>query len=262
MTGAFCFAELNTSDVDGAQRFYRDLFGWTTVDVPESGGHYILFQLDGRDVAGLRRRESGPHRWVGYVFVESIDDTTARATQLGATADSPAVRMPGIGRTRIIRDPAGAEIGLWEAGGHQGARVIDVAGSMWWMELMTSDAAQARSFYTSLFGWTFVETEKYALPHPYTVLKLGEQSVAGIAQSEPDWGIAPRWQVFVGVHNWKETVTKACATGGSLGFWRDVPGVGRLGVIEDPHDGFVIIMEERRQAVPGDREPNQLPAPS
>src|SRR5688500_2166987 len=136
--GAFCFAELNTSDVEGSKRFYGELFGWTAVDVPESGGNYVLFQLEGRDVAGMRRIESGPHRWVAYVLVDSIADTTARATRLAATADTPSARTPGIGHTRIIRAPDGAEVGLWEAGRHQGARVIDVAGSMWWIELMTS----------------------------------------------------------------------------------------------------------------------------
>ena len=246
--GAFCFAELQTSDVNGSAQFFRDLFGWTTADVPGAHGDYLLFQLDGRDVAGLRRTDGGKQRWIPYVFVENIASTTARAAQIGGVDSAPVV-TPGIGRTCLLRDAEGAELGLWEAGGHQGARVVDVTGSMWWIELMSSDVTVARRFYTSLFGWSYRETDKYGLPFPYTVFTLGEQSVAGAAQSLPEWGLKPNWGVFFATDSFTETVKRACAMGGSLGFWRDVPAVGRLGVIGDPHGGTFIVMH-----------PNQLPA--
>jgi predicted enzyme related to lactoylglutathione lyase len=249
--GAFCMPELHTADVGAATRFYGELFGWRAAAVPASDGNYFLFQRGGRDVAGLRRVAAGPHRWVSHVLVDSIEDTIARAAQLGADTSRAPLDMPGIGRTCVMHDAQGAEFGLWEAGGHAGARLIDVTGSMWWMELMSPDAAAAREFYTALFGWTFTETDRFELPSPYTVFRIGEQSVAGISQTQPEWGVSPRWQVYFAVDDWTDTVKRACAMGGSLGFWRDVPTVGRLGDLRDPADGSFVVME-----------PNQMPAPS
>lgn len=56
--GAFCFAELLTSDAELAKRFYGALFGWTSIDVPGSGGTYSLFQLRDKTVAKRAFRTS------------------------------------------------------------------------------------------------------------------------------------------------------------------------------------------------------------
>ena len=85
--GAFCFAELVTSDTELARRFYGELFGWTSLDVPASAGSYSLFQLRDRTVAGLRRIEQGPHRWVPFLKVESVDALTAPRAGTGRHPD-------------------------------------------------------------------------------------------------------------------------------------------------------------------------------
>src|SRR5438876_5417078 len=51
--GVFVWDELGTTDVDGAARFYGELFGWTANDMgPEFGG-YRIFQRGETGVGGL-----------------------------------------------------------------------------------------------------------------------------------------------------------------------------------------------------------------
>jgi predicted enzyme related to lactoylglutathione lyase len=247
--GTFCVSELNTPDIEGSKRFYGELFGWSAVDMPGTGGRYALFQLGGKDVAAMRRVENGPHRWVPHVFVDSIDDTLARARRLGADAAGAPLETPGVTRTFVFRDPEGAELGLWESGGHPGARLTEVTGSMWWVEVLARDITAARAFYTELFGWTFFESSKIGFP--YTVFKMGEQLAAGGGQYEPEWGITSRWHVLFAVENFEAAVKRTAAHGGTLAFWRDVPYNGRFGILNDPGSAVFCIMD-----------PNQVTTPS
>jgi predicted enzyme related to lactoylglutathione lyase len=239
--------ELHTPDVDAAKRFYAAVFGWNTVDVPAARGDYTLFQLNGTDVAGLRRVAGAKHRWVPLVLVASIAGTAARATARGATA-SGHLRTPGVAATSLIRDPEGAELGLWEAGGHAGAQLTEAAGSMWWVELLSRDIVAARAFYAAVFDWNVRESSKIGFP--YTVFQIGDRMIAGGAQYDPEWGVPSRWQVLFAVANFEAAVRTAAAHGGSLGFWRDVPYNGRFGVLDDAQGGVFCIMDPNQVQVP------------
>ena len=51
--GAFCWNELCTNDVAVACSFYADIFGWETMDGPESECPYTLFKIGEDFVAGM-----------------------------------------------------------------------------------------------------------------------------------------------------------------------------------------------------------------
>ncbi|HXG76117.1 MAG TPA: VOC family protein [Gaiellaceae bacterium] len=112
--GVFVWDELGTTDVDGAQRFYEDVFGWTTSDPgPEYGG-YRIFQQGEIRVAGLMALpdESLPPLWQPYVAVEDTDATAAEATALGGSALVAPMDVPNVGRIAALRDPQGAVFGI------------------------------------------------------------------------------------------------------------------------------------------------------
>jgi predicted enzyme related to lactoylglutathione lyase len=227
----FCFAELHTPDVARAARFYGEVLGWKAAHIT---GDFHLFQVDGKDVIGLRRT-NGADRLVGYVKVDSVDRMMARAEELGARVDTPPSDTPGVAGTCVLSDPEGATFGLWEERGHAGAAVQDQNGSMWWIELAARDIVDARHFYSRLFGWDWRETPKYEISErSYTVFTVPDCAVAGALQYHPDWGVTPHWTVFIHVADWAATCARAESAGGSLIFWRDVPHTGRLGVIQDP----------------------------
>lgn len=245
--GSFCFAELHTADVDGAKRFYGELLGWSAVPVP-TARDYFIFQLHGKDVIALRRTD-GPQRLLGYINVDNLERASAHAQQLGARLAIGTVETPGVARTCVLEDPEGALIGLWESRGHGGAQVQDQTGTMWWTELLARDIADARSFYTALFGWTFGETQKYGID--LTIFKVADVSVASALQYHPDWDVTPRWSVFFAIDDWDVAIRRATSMGAELEFWRDVPNAGRLGIIRDPSGAVFCIMRPDQVVVGG-----------
>jgi uncharacterized protein len=240
--GTFCFAELNTHDVGLARQFYADVLGWTAVETPGGDGGYLLFQLNGHDVAGLRRAK-GATRWVPYVAVDSVDQTLGRAQELRASIVSAPFDMQGFARKALLTDPAGGTVGLWEARGHDGAAVLDTNGAMWWAELLTRDVHGAKAFYANLLGWKPVDTLKYGIR--YTVFKQGEDSVAGILPIASDWGpVSPYWQVLFAVENCDAAVDRAKAAGGSLVYGpNDIPNAGRAAIVADQQHAVCVLMQ-------------------
>ena len=112
--GVFVWDELGTTDVEGAQRFYEQVFGWTTSDMgPEYGG-YRIFNRGDTGVAGLMSLPdtSIPAHWQPYVAVDDPDGTTAKAKELGGSALREPMDVPKVGRIAVLRDPQGAEFGI------------------------------------------------------------------------------------------------------------------------------------------------------
>jgi predicted enzyme related to lactoylglutathione lyase len=79
----------------------------------------------------------------------------------------------------------------------------------------------------------------------YTLFRVGERSAGGAFQFEPEWGLEPQWQPYFEVADYTSAVVRACALGGSEGFARDVPNVGRIGVVIDPRGATFWIAHPR-----------------
>ena len=241
--GTFCFAELDTGDMERDKRFYSGLLGWDVFDVPSAAGGYSLFRLRGRDVAGLHLSAKGPCGWLLYLSVDSTDTVAGRARDLGATIQAAPFDVPGIGRMAMLQDPAGGAVALWQAAGHPGARIVDEPGAMYFGELVVHDVASARRFYSGLFGWATSETD-VPTGH-YTLFKRGDQVVAGTMAIGPDWGpVQPHWQVYFAVEDCDAAMRRAESLGGCLYFGPlDVPKAGRLAVLSDAGGAVFVVMQ-------------------
>ena len=115
--GALTWAELYTRDTQAAATFYSGLFGWNSHSEPSpDGGAYMLFRLDGEEAAGMLaiREEWGPMppHWAVYFEVASLDDTRARAGELGAAELMPPMQVEGVGRFAFLQDPQGAVVAV------------------------------------------------------------------------------------------------------------------------------------------------------
>ena len=112
--GVFVWDELGTTDADDAQRFYGEVFGWTTSDmVPEYGG-YRIFNRGETGIAGLMTLpdDSMPPQWQPYVSVDDADATSAKAKELGGAVIVEPMDVPKVGRIGVLRDPQGATFGI------------------------------------------------------------------------------------------------------------------------------------------------------
>ena len=97
--GTFSWVELATTDPDDAKRFYGELFGWQTDEIP-GGGVYTMARLDGETVAGIteqpepQRAAGVPPNWFNYVTVAGADESAARASPRRGPASSAARCTP------------------------------------------------------------------------------------------------------------------------------------------------------------------------
>src|SRR5687767_11231234 len=110
-------------------------------------------------------------------------------------------------------------------------------GTFCWVELATSDGEAAKTFYTQLFGWDFVDNPM-GPGMVYTMLNLDGKNVGALYKMMPEQeaqGIPPNWLSYVSVANADETADKAKAAGATiLKEPFDVATYGRMAVIQDP----------------------------
>jgi len=116
--GTFCWDELMSPDPQKAAAFFEAVLGWTFSTKPMGGlGDYHTAMLNGAPVAGITGMppgmEQGPGFWISYVFVADLEESVARAAELGAEVTVPPMPVPEVGRIALIRDPQGATVGLF-----------------------------------------------------------------------------------------------------------------------------------------------------
>jgi len=157
--GVPCWVETLQPDPEAALAFYGPLFEWEFVGLGatqgDAPGRYFVAQVEGLDVAGIGSRRNQPQApaWCTYVRVASLDDTAEEAFNAGgALPAGPCDALPAR-PLAILADPAGAEIGIWEAAAREGAQLVNEPRAWALSELHTSDVESANIFYEALFGW-------------------------------------------------------------------------------------------------------------
>jgi len=112
--GAFGWNELMTTDVEAAKKFYTELFGWETMDVPIEGMSYSVVKVDGDEVGGIASMppelKGQPPCWGVYVTVDDVDATARKVQELGGRIIRPPADIPNVGRFCVLQDPQGAAL--------------------------------------------------------------------------------------------------------------------------------------------------------
>ncbi|MDX6531922.1 MAG: uncharacterized protein QOH41_4212 [Blastocatellia bacterium] len=245
--GSFCWAELATTDGSGAKKFYGELFGWETKDIPVGPGMtYTMLQLDGKNAGALYEKDDSmkdvPTHWASYVSVASADETAAKAKALGATVMKEPFDVMDAGRMAVIIDPTGAAFCIWQAVKHNGFEIKGQPNTASWNELLTTDSARAIDFYTKLFGW---EANTHDGAMPYTEWMNGTEHAGGMMQIAPHMGpIPPHWGIYFAVDDCDATFQKATSLGAqAIVPPMDIPNVGRFSTIRDPQGAVFSIIK-------------------
>lgn len=239
--GTPSWTDLGTTDIAAAKAFYGGLFGWEAADNPtDQGMDYTMFSKNGKPVAGGgplppdMASKGMPPMWNSYVAVDSVDETVAKVEEAGGSLVMGPMDVMDAGRMAFVTDPTGAAIGLWQAGEHFGAQLVNEHGSLSWNELLTDDTATAQKFYADALGWGAETTD---MPNgPYTTFKVGERPAAGMMEKNPNMGPIPNyWGVYFAVDDCDGCVEKVKELGGNVLMEAfDVPEVGRMAVLQDP----------------------------
>jgi predicted enzyme related to lactoylglutathione lyase len=110
-------------------------------------------------------------------------------------------------------------------------------GTFCWVELATTDTAAAKDFYTELFGWGTNDIPMGPNSF-YTMLQIDGKDVAALYElnsEQREQGLPPHWMSYVAVASADSVTEKVEPLGATvLAGPMDVPGAGRVALIQDP----------------------------
>ena len=245
--GAVTWIDLSTPDVKAAADFYREVLGWSDIEVsPTPTGDYYIGKVGDRQVGGMMGQgpelAGTPSMWTVFVYADDVDVTAARAADAGGTVLTPPFDIPEA-RIAIIADPAGAVFGLFSGPEIQGEFYSQDVGRVCWVELMTRDPATAQRFYADLFVREAVSQQTGE--SPYTTFKLGEEMVAGMIRTPAavPTEVPPYWSAYFTVAACADTEKKVVEMGGELHLPTMSVEMGKFASFADPQGATFNIME-------------------
>ena len=247
--GTPSWIEHSSADPQASKEFYGQLFGWNFEDNPMTGddgedlGVYSIAKLDEDRIAGLGpvMGEGQPSSWGVYLAADDVDDAVSKAQQAGGQVLAEPMDIPEQGRMAWVADPTGAPVGLWQDKGFAGSQRANEHGTNIWNELVTADVTQAAPFYDQMLG---LKTETQDMGGTvYTTFNVGGRAVGGSMVPQAD-GIPAHWNVNFNVDDADSIVAQAQQLGAStIAEPFDVPGIGRLAVLQDPQGASFVVMQ-------------------
>lgn len=257
--GTPCWAELITADPGPARRFYAALFGWDQLPelTPEPNAYSVFYEEQAPE-AGIGWLPAGPAdtrlspMWLVHFATKDVEAGVAAIREHGGSVVRPACDRPGLGRSAIVTDPAGAVFAITELRSPIGPNRRNGFGALVWNDLWSLDAEAARSFYAAVFGYTFLQSAK---DPSYTTILLAESpdqpaetpdQVGGLVQIDPerDAETSSHWLVYLSLDqaDADSAAVKAEWAGGRLQFGPYDSVAGRAVMLTDPQGALFTVI--------------------
>jgi predicted enzyme related to lactoylglutathione lyase len=119
-----------------------------------------------------------------------------------------------------------------------------MAGEFIWYELLTTDAAAAQRFYGEVVGWSFADPQGGGYIH---IEAEPEEPMGGMVQLTAEMeqgGATPTWLGYVHVDDVDAEAAAWQQAGGKVQMpAMDIPNVGRIAMLADPHDAPLYVMK-------------------
>ncbi|PPK97629.1 hypothetical protein CLV92_103163 [Kineococcus xinjiangensis] len=243
--GVPCWVDLGTPEPTEDVRLYADVLSWEVTDPgPEFGG-YLTAHRGGSAAAGIGPAEGETVFWNVYVATDDVDATAAAVTAAGGRVLMGPGDVGPLGRMAIAADPTGAQFGLWQAGTHIGASLVNEPGGLVWEDLRSTDPDASRAFFASVFGWAYEPMEGFP---GYTTFSLPQEGLilGGIGPAGPETpGEAAGWLPYFGVDDTDAAVGAAEARGAKVVMPAESTPYGRMAVLADPRGAeFAVIASD------------------
>jgi uncharacterized protein len=210
-------------------------------------------------------------RWNTYMWVDSAEETVAKARAAGGGVITEAVDVADAGRMAVLTDLEGAAFRLWQPANHKGAQVVNEHGSLNFNGLATRDPEAAKAFYGAVFGWhtlallagvmwtlpgygDHLEERTPGLRDQMAQMGAPEGFIDVVAALEPiahdDSDTPAHWSVTFGVDDADATAAKARELGGVVVSGPVDAPWARKAVIKDPQGATFVAS----QFVPENRD--------
>lgn len=251
--GVPSWVDLTSSDPAGARDFYGALFSWN-VDVGDAdSGHYAMCSVRSKPVAGINGMPAQggmPTVWITYLATDDIDETANRIAGAGGNVFMGPMDVMEAGRMLLAMDSGGAAFGVWEAGQHKGAELVNEPGCLIWNELSTRDLDEAMSFYSDVFGYDWEPLDDGDTGPVYQMFSVGGRTVGGAMHMTDRFppGVPANWLVYFAVANADETCARAGELGGAVETPPSDASFGRWALLRDPQGGRFAVVQPPEDA--------------
>jgi uncharacterized protein len=257
--GKLVWADLFTSDPDGATKFYCDLLGWTSVTVQQKGKPYTIFSNDGRPVAGLAPHSAAAEKhlskWIGYLAVDDINVALAAAQKDGAVVHAPARNFPDRGHQAIVGDIEGVPFGLLQSSSGDSADVEPRTGDWNWFEIYVQSPKKVADFYKDTLNYDVSADTRGETKNEYLLASNG-QNRGGIAQVPDGDDVRPSWLGVIRVTDLDLMLSRVSGLGGTVLVQpRSVEFGSRFAIILDPTGGTIGLVQYMDNANPAATKP-------
>lgn len=125
LAGTPAWFDVVSPDLEGARKFYGELFGWTFDVGPAEMGYYTNCNLNGVHAAGMSLKPAGapfPTAWSIYFKSEDINASVEAVKANGGQLMMGPMDVMGEGHMAVCVDPTGAVFGFWQNGRHKGEK--------------------------------------------------------------------------------------------------------------------------------------------
>jgi predicted enzyme related to lactoylglutathione lyase len=232
--GTPTWIDLGVPDLERATAFYAAVFGWEFDAGPPEAGGYTQCLLRGRRVAALAANPDPAATefwWNVYLATGDCDATVARVGGAGGSVVLAPMDVMDQGRMAIVKDPVGAQFGLWQGRAHVGCEVVNEPGALVRNDLVTADPEPARAFYVEVFGFT-LDGNPDVPDFDFTFLRRPDGHEVGGIMGVP--GVpGSAWSTTFEVADTDAAVAAATAAGGRAGAPEDFV-YGRMATVTDP----------------------------
>jgi uncharacterized protein len=214
--------ELMTTDMKGAESFYKNVVGWSTSPSEGAGQPYTMFNRSAnQSVGGVMTKPTevkAPPFWAMYIGVPKLEEAAAHIKRLGGKAHTEVVSIPDVGRLQMMMDPQGAAFYIIEPSSSErrpeGAPEV---GDASWHELMTTDWRAAMKFYEQVFGWKPSQTMDMGEMGTYQMFDRPHGMIGGMMNKPPEMAnVPPNWQIYFRVPDVHAAAERIKANGGKI----------------------------------------------
>lgn len=122
LVGSIAWRDLTVKNADEVRDFYSAVVGWKVLPI-DMGGYsdYCMVPpaTDAPEAGVCHKRGVNadfPSQWIMYAVVADLEASLEQCKRRGGKQLTP-IRPQGASRFAVIKDPAGAVLGLYETGG-------------------------------------------------------------------------------------------------------------------------------------------------